>query len=110
MRRSKEIVWELGVVLKSKGNLPIKSIHVCNYGNAWDEKFRCDCQENLGKFLGELFNLSLSKIIRGLYVGYWVTGSHCSLTVWIEDSDNGETNIDANVVEAFSKLKWKNGK
>ena len=107
MRSSKEIIWELGAVMKSKGNLPIKSIHVCSYGNAWDVKFNCCCQENIGKFLGELFNASLSKIIRGVCVGYWVTGSHCSLTVWIEDSNDGRTNIDDNVIEAFSKLNWK---
>ena len=110
MRGSKEIIWELGAVIKSKGNLPIKSIIVSNYKTSLDVKFRCYCQENVGEFLGNLFNASLSKVIKGIHINYWVTGQHCHLTVWIEDSKDGQTNIDENVIDAFSKLKWKNGK
>ena len=51
--------------------------------------------------------MSMSKIIRGVDVISWIAGQHCHLAVWVEDSEDGTTNIDADVVEAFSKLKWK---
>ena len=107
MKCSGDIVWELGAVIKSKGNLPIKSIIVSNYKTSLDVKFRCDCQENVGEFLGNLFIASFSKVIKGIHINYWVTGQYCALTVWVADSEDGWTNIDANVIEAFSKLKWK---
>ena len=107
MKGSSAIIWELGAVLKSKGNLPIWAIAVCGYKNAFDTKFVCQNKDGVGDFLGYLLNASLSKIIRGVEVDYWVSGQHCALTVWIEDSEDGTTNIDADVVEAFSKLKWK---
>ena len=107
MKGSSEIIWELGAVLKSKGNLPIESIIVMDFKNSRDVGFRCDCQKNVGEFLGDLFNVSLSKVIKGIHVNYWVTGQHCDLTVWVADSEDGRTNIDADVIEAFSKLKWK---
>ena len=106
MKCSKEIIWELGAVLKSKGNLPIKSIIVSDYRNVWDVKFRCSCRDDVGEFLGELFNASLSKVIRSIDINYWVSGKHCALTVWVADSEDGQTNIDVDVVEAFGKLKW----
>ena len=107
MKGSSAIIWELGAVLKSKGNLPIWAIAVCGYKNAFDTKFVCQNKDGVGDFLGYLLNASLSKIIRGVEVDYGVSGQHCALTVWIEDSEDGTTNIDADVVEAFSKLKWK---
>ena len=107
MKGSKEIIWELGAVLKSKGNLPINLIAVCGDKNGFDTKFICMNKAGIGDFLGKLMNASLSKIIRGVEVDYWVSGQHCALTVWVEDSEDGTTNIDADVVEAFSKLKWK---
>lgn len=107
MKGSREIIWELGAVIRSKGNLPIWAIAVCGYKNAFDTKFVCENKDGVGDFLGKLMNASLSKIIRGVEVDYWVTGQHCALTVWVEDSEDGTTNIDADVVEAFSKLKWK---
>ncbi len=107
MRSSCEIVWELGAVLKSKGNLPIKSIIVCTYKNSFEQKFRCYSKDGVGEFLGDLFNASLSKTIREVSITSWVTDSHCGITVWVEDSKDGRTNIDADVIEAFSKLKWK---
>lgn len=107
MKCSGEIVWELGAVLKSKGNLPIKSIHVSDYNDAWKVKFGCDCQGNVAEFLGELFNASFSKVIRRIDINYWVSGQHCGLNIWIEDSEDGRTNIDADVIEAFSNLEWK---
>ena len=111
MKGSSEIIWELGAVLKSKGSLPINLIAVCGYKNAFDTKFICKNKDGIGDFLGDLFNASMSKIIREVEVSYWITGQHCSLTVWVEDSEDGTTNIDADVVDAFSKLKWRdNGK
>ena len=107
MKGSKEIIWELGAVIKDKGNLPINLIAVCGYKNAFDTKFVCENKDGVGDFLGELLDASLSKIIRGVEVTYWITGQHCSLTVWVEDSEDGTTNIDADVIEAFSNLKWK---
>ncbi len=107
MKGSSEIIWELGAVLKSKGNLPIKSIVVSDYKTSLDVKFSCDCKDNVGEFLGDLFNASLSKVIKGIHVNYWVTGQHCALTVWVADSEDGRTNINDDVIEAFSKLKWK---
>lgn len=107
MKGSREIIWELGAVLKSKGNLPLNLIAVCEYKNAFDTKFICTNKDGIGDFLGKLMNASLSKIIRGVEIDYWVSGQHCALTVWVEDSEDGNTNIDADVVEAFSKLKWK---
>ena len=107
MKGSKEIIWELGATLKSKGNLPLSGIGVYGYKNGLNCKFRCISRSGIGDFLGELLNASLSKIIREVSVDYWVTGQHCSLSVWVEDSVDGTTNIDADVVEAFSKLKWK---
>ena len=107
MKGSREIIWELGAVLKSKGNLPINLIAVCDDKAAFDTKFICTNKDGIGDFLGNLLNASLSKVIREISVDYWVTGQHCALTVWVEDSDDGRTNIDADVVEAFSKLNWK---
>ena len=107
MKSSKYIVWEMGAVLRSKGNLPLSSITVCGYRNVLDRKFGCQKESEMGDFLGGLLNASLYKNIRDVEVTYWVTGQHCSLTVWVEDSEDGATNIDADVVEAFSKLKWK---
>jgi len=107
MKGSSEIIWELGAVIKSKGNLPLSSIAVCGYKNVLDCKFRCISKYGIGDFLGELLNASLSKVIRDIEVDYWVTGQHCSLSVFVEDSKDGTTNIDADVVEAFSKLKWR---
>lgn len=107
MKCSREIIWELGAVLRSKGNLPIWGISVCGYKNAFDTKFVCKNKDGIGDFLGELLNASLSKIIREIEVTYWITGQHCGLTVWVEDSEDGKTNIDADVIEAFSKLNWK---
>ena len=107
MKGSREIIWELGAVIRSKGNLPIWAIAVCGYKNAFDTKFVCENKDGVGDFLGKLMNASLSKIIRGVEVDYWVSGQHCALTVWVEDSEDGTTNIDADVIEAFSKLKWK---
>ena len=107
MKGSSEIIWELGAVLKSKGNLPLSGIAVCGYKNAFDTKFTCKNKDGIGDFLGKLMNTSLSKIIREVSVDYWVSGQHCALTVWVEDSKDGTTNIDADVIEAFSKLKWR---
>ena len=107
MKGSSEIIWELGATLKSKGNLPIKSIHVSDYKTVLDVKFGCDCQKDFDEFLGDLFNASLSKVIKGIHINSWVSGQYCNLTVWVEDSPDGRTNIDANVIEAFGKLKWK---
>ena len=107
MKGSSEIIWELGAVLKSKGNLPIKSIIVSDYKTSLDVKFRCDCRDNVGEFLGELFNASFSKVIVGIHINYWVSGQHCCLTVLVKDSPDGQTNIDSDVIEAFGKLKWK---
>ena len=107
MKGSSEIIWELGAALKCKDNLPLSGIGVYGYKNGLDCKFRCIRQSGIGDFLGELLNASLCKIIREVSVDYWVTGQHCSLSVWVEDSVDGTTNIDADVVEAFSKLNWK---
>lgn len=107
MKSSRNIVWELGAVLRSKGNLPIWEIAVCGYKNALDTKFICGNEDGVGEFLGRLFDISLSKFIRGVEVTSWITGHHCSLTVWVEDSDDGKTNIDADVIEAFSQLRWE---
>lgn len=107
MKSSEYIIWELGAVLRSKGNLPLSSIDVYGYKNVRDFKFNCRGAAGVGEFLGELLNASLSKVIREVSVDYWVSGQHCSLSVWVEDSEDGTTNIDADVVEAFSKLKWK---
>ena len=107
MKCSREIIQELGDALRSKGNLPLWTISVCGYKNDADVKFFCYNKDGVGDFLGNLFNASLSKYIREIEVTYWITGHHCSLTVWVEDSEDGTTNIDADVVEAFSKLEWK---
>lgn len=106
MKGSREIIWELGAVLKSKGNLPIWGIAVCGYKNNSDVKFICHNKDGVGEFLGKLMNASLSKFIREIEINYWITGHLCSLDVWVEDSEDGTTNIDADVIEAFSKLKW----
>ena len=108
MKGSSEIIWELGAALKSKGNLPLSGIGVYGHkNNGLECKFRCISRAGMGEFLGELFNVSLYKTIREVLVDYWVTGQHCNLSVWVEDSNDGTTNIDADVVEAFRNLKWK---
>lgn len=107
MKCSGEIVWELGAVLRNVGNIPVSYIGAYGYKNVLDRRFGCRDKADVGNFLGDLFNASLSKIIRGVEVISWVGNQHCSIAVWLEDSDNGETNIDEKVLEAFSKLTWK---
>ena len=107
MKCSGEIVWELGAVLKSKGNLPVKHVGFYGYRNIYDNKFSFDSKDESKDLPGALLELSLSKVIRGMDIIAWVGGQFCELGVWVEDSEDGTTNIDDKVVEAFSKLEWK---
>ena len=107
MKCSGEIVWELGAVLRNVKNLPIGHLGIYGFKNVGDCKCAFHSKSDATNLPGKLLEMSLSKIIRGVDVISWIGGQHCHVAVWVEDSDNGETNIDENVVDAFSKLNWK---
>lgn len=107
MKCSKEIIWELGAVLKSKGNLPVSYVGIYGFKNVGDNKFGFHSKAEAENLPGALLEMSMSKIIRGVDVISWTSGQYCQLAVWVEDSEDGETNIDGSVVDAFNKLEWK---
>ena len=115
MKCSGEIVWELGDVLKSKGNPPVSYVGIYGltndgYKSISDKKFGFNSKTEAENLPGALLEISMSKVISGMDIIEWVDGQYdqsCELAVWVEDSEDGVTNIDDKVVEAFSKLKWE---
>ena len=107
MKGSSEIIWELGAVLRNVKNAPIDFIGIYADGNAGLCYFGCHNKAFSEKLPGALLDISLSKYIRGVSVISRVGYKHCSLAVWISPSEDGQTNIDDKVVEAFSKLEWR---
>ena len=107
MKGSSEIIWELGACLKSKGNLPVSYVGIYGFKNVGDRKAGFHSKAEAENLPGALLEMSMSKIIRGVDVISWIAGQHCHLAVWVDESPDGETNIDGSVVEAFNKLEWK---
>ena len=107
MKGSGEIIWELGAVLRNVKNAPIDFIGIYANDNVGICYFACHNKAFSEKLPGALLDISLSKYIRGVSVTSRVGYQHCSLAIWTCPSEDGQTNIDADVIEAFSKLKWK---
>ena len=107
MRSSGEIVWELGAVLRDVQNAPIDFIGIYANNNVGLCHFACHNKAGSEKLPGALLDISLSKYIRGVSVISRVGYQHCSLAIWTSPSEDGQTNIDDKVVEAFSNLEWK---
>jgi hypothetical protein len=107
MKCSGEIVWELGAVLRNVKNAPIDFIGIYANDNVGLCYFACHNKVFSEKLPGALLDISLSKYIRGVSVISRVGYQHCSLAIWISPSEDGQTNIDDKVVEAFNNLEWK---
>ena len=112
MKGSSEIIWELGDVLKSKGNPPVSYVGIYGltndgYKSISDKKFGFNSKTEAENLPGALLEISMSKVISGMDIIAWVGDEFCELAVWVEDSEYGVTNIDDKVVEAFSNLEWK---
>lgn len=106
---SKEIVRELGLAAKDDNFKGILVYEVFKNGNGRKKRGRLymfgDSGTNVEQFLVDLFDISLSHRIVGIG---WKKYSFAIL-VYFEESNDGQTNIDGEVVEAFKKIMEARG-
>lgn len=101
---STEIVRELWLATKDDNFKGILVYEVFKNGNKRKKRGRLyrfgDSETNMEQFLMDLFDISLSHRIVGIG---WKKYS-LAILVYFEESNDGQTNIDGEVMEAFKKI------
>ena len=107
MKSSELVIWELGAAIRNVKNAPLSHLGVYAKDNVGDQKFGCRRKADVDGLMGALFDLSLTSCISGVKVISRVGYQQCSLAVWVSPSEDGQTNITPEVIEAFGRLAWK---
>ena len=106
---SKEIVRELGLAGEYGNFKGILVYEVFKHGKKSKKRGRLymfgDSGTNVEQFLVNLFDISLSHRIVGIGWNKYLW----EIRVYFEESNDGQTNIDGEVVEAFKKIMEAHG-
>ena len=106
---SKEIVRELELAVEDGKLRGILVYEVFKNGNKRKKRGRLymfgDSGPNVEQFLVNLFDISLSHRIVGIGWNKYLW----EIRVYFEESNDGQTNIDGEVVEAFKKIMEARG-
>ena len=106
MKSSELVILELGATIRNVKNAPISYLGVYDKDDVGKRKFGCSRKADADGLMGALFDLSLTSCISDVQVISHGGYQHCTIAVWMSHSEDGQTNITPEVVEAFSELKW----